>query len=361
MAVQAVAGLLELGRWEVRALLHPGNVKNWQAWSVLAQKFGPARFRQEPSATRSTRFEALKARWPSRAREQLRRQIQAFAPDLLLVVQGNIEQCSAVFHLQGELDCPLLSYIPLPHTHRQMGAKLGGLRDLSCRGLYSKPDGFITLSPTLGQMLQDAGARGPVQIVANGISLAGLQTAPSAAQARQQLGLPQTGFIWGQVGRTEFKQKGQDFALRTFLARAPDYPDEHLVFLGSGPDEPRLQQMARGAPRVHCLPWMEEPAPFYAAIDALLMPSRYEGVPLSMLEALASGLPVVASDRDGMRDWLPSDWRFDYLDAAAAGRAMGAARTADPLKIASLKDRVWGSHSIESFQQAFHAALESWL
>ena len=46
------------------------------------------------------------------------------------------------------------------------------------------------------------------------------------------------------------------------------------------------------------------------------MPSRYEGVPLTMLEALSVGVPVIATDRDGMRDFLPPDWRFAGGDVA---------------------------------------------
>jgi hypothetical protein len=80
-----------------------------------------------------------------------------------------------------------------------------------------------------------------------------------------------------------------------------------------------------------------------------------------MLEALANGIPVAATDRDGMRDWLPQEWRFNYRDMASALRATDAVRQADPATVDSLRKRVWESHSLDCFQSAFNAALETWL
>jgi len=263
--------------------------------------------------------------------------------------------------LQGRLPCPLVSYIPVPHRHAEMGAKLGALRDLTCRGLYAVPDGFITISKTLGDMLVGYGAKGRIQIVENGIPLEPFQNLPPRANARTQFSLPQDAFIWGQIGRVEFKQKGQDCALDLFLERSQQHPDEHLVFLGSGPDEEALKASSAAHANVHCLPWTNEPAALYAAIDALIMPSRYEGVPLAMLEALANGLPVAATDRDGMCDWLPAAWRFPYRDIPSGLYAMEAIRHADSEQLKSLQSRVLQGHSVADFQQQFNQALTTWL
>ena len=91
------------------------------------------------------------------------------------------------------------------------------------------------------------------------------------------------------------------------------------------------------------------------------MPSRYEGVPLAMLEALANGIPVAATDRDGMCDWLPADWRFPYRDQAGGLRALEAICQADSAQLKSLQARVLDGHSVADFQQQFNQALAAWL
>jgi glycosyltransferase involved in cell wall biosynthesis len=360
MAAHALEGLVQVEQWDILVLLNPENAKNWTRLQAILPGSGSA-CRLEPAPTRTAKFQAIKRYFERGRIRKLASRIAAFQPDLILVIQGNIEQTCSVFKLQGSLPCPLVSYLPVPHHHAEMGAKLGALRDLTCRGLYGVPDGFITISKTLGEMLVTNGATGRIQIVENGIPLDPFKDLPTRVEARAQFNLPQSAFLWGQIGRVEFKQKGQDFALELFLARSASYPEEHLVFLGSGPDGSELEARAAAHPNVHCLPWTDNPAPLYAALDALLMPSRYEGVPLTMLEALANALPVAATDRDGMRDWLPTDWRFPYRDLAAGLRVMDSIRGADSLQIAALKSRVWEHHTITSFQQDFNRALAAWL
>ncbi|MGZ0655030.1 glycosyltransferase family 4 protein [Coraliomargarita sp. W4R72] len=361
MAAYAMEGIVASGTWDVLSLLHPDNSKNRQRMEAIQVSHPSADFKIEIAATRSRKFQALRRYLEGAALRGLTAQIAAFKPDLILVIQGNIEQCCSIFRLQGQLPCPLISYIPVPHRHAEMGAKLGALRDLSCRGLYAVPDGFITISKTLGDMLVDYGAKGRIQIVENGIPLEPFQHLPSRTDARALFSLPAEAFIWGQIGRIEFKQKGQDCALDLFLERSKERPNEHLVFLGSGPDEAELKARAEAHANVHCLPWTNEPAALYAAIDALIMPSRYEGVPLAMLEALANGIPVAATDRDGMRDWLPGTWRFPYRDLPSGLLAMDAIRHADPEMLKSLQSRVLEGHSVADFQQQFNQALAAWL
>ncbi|MGB0744646.1 MAG: glycosyltransferase family 4 protein [Opitutales bacterium] len=361
MAAYGLEGILRYGRWEVQALRHPLNEKNLERWSAMAAGDGAVRLRTGVSPTQTGKFQAVRRHFQKAALNRLHEIIVNERPDLVLLIQGNIEQCCTAFLLKGRVTCPVLSYIPVPHKHAEMGAKLGALRDLTCRGLYAEPDGFITISETLAGMLRDYGATGRIQVVENGIPLERFESLPGREEARQRFGLPKDGFIWGQVGRTEFKQKGQDFALDLFLERTREKEDEHLAFLGSGPDSERLKIRAAGHSNVHCLPWTEDPSSFYAAVDALIMPSRYEGVPLAMLEAIASAVPVASTDRDGMRDWLPDTWRFKYRDLQSGLGVLDSVRRVDTSTINDLKDRVWRNHSIEAFQRSFNAGLEEWL
>ena len=92
--------------------------------------------------------------------------------------------------------------------------------------------------------------------------------------------------------------------LRTFIEYPDAFTDCELLFAGDGPDRMRLVKMAEKANNVTILPWQDNINTLYDRIDFLMLPSRYEGVPLVMLEALARGIPVIGSDVDGMKELL---------------------------------------------------------
>jgi glycosyltransferase involved in cell wall biosynthesis len=60
---------------------------------------------------------------------------------------------------------------------------------------------------------------------------------------------------------------------------------------------------------------------YFAAFDAIIMPSRYEGYPLVAVEALAAGVPVLASDAAGLAETLPSNWPLKFHNEDAHGLA----------------------------------------
>jgi len=363
MAGYAIEGLLEFGQWDVLGLIHPENAKNLTRWEAI-RVLGPEnarRFEIELSPTQSVKFNAVRRYFKPAALRRLKARILDYQPDVILLIQGNIEQGSALFSLMPGLPCPVVSYIPVPHTHAEMGAKLGRLRDLTCRSFYNKPDGFITISDTLAAQLKEYGAKGRLQVVQNGISLERFESLPDRTSVCAEYQLPQDAFIWAHIGRIEFKQKGQDLSLVTFKERQKTHPNEALVFVGSGPDSDALLAEITGMSGVYHIPWLNEVGNVFPAINGLILPSKYEGVPLVMLEALANGIPVIGADRDGMVDWLPDDWRFDPQQAGAMDRAMDCIRKSDASLSQTLKSRVEATCALPVFKQAFNGALEDWL
>ncbi|NEY36651.1 glycosyltransferase [Streptomyces sp. PRKS01-65] len=104
------------------------------------------------------------------------------------------------------------------------------------------------------------------------------------------------------VGRL-CRQKGQDVLLAAWDRIAERVPDARLVLVGDGPDGARLRALAPASVRftgavADALPW-------YRAADVVVLPSRWEGMALAPLEAMACGRPVVLSDVDGAREVLP--------------------------------------------------------
>src|SRR5205085_744278 len=81
--------------------------------------------------------------------------------------------------------------------------------------------------------------------------------------------------------------------------------DACLCMVGDGPDRAQLERRAHELGVVKdtlFLGYQEDVAPFYAAFDALALPSSNEGTPVSAIEALAAGRPVVATRVGGVPD-----------------------------------------------------------
>jgi glycosyltransferase involved in cell wall biosynthesis len=136
----------------------------------------------------------------------------------------------------------------------------------------------------------------------------------------------------GTVGRL-VPEKGLD----TLIAAMPTIVGQQPVVLtvvGDGPARPTLERMARGLPVVFA-GRMDEPsavASFLRDLDVFVMPSRWEGLPNALLEALACGVPVVATDAPGMAEAAGHDALLVPPDQPAA-LAQGVCRAlASPVR-----------------------------
>ena len=70
------------------------------------------------------------------------------------------------------------------------------------------------------------------------------------------------------------------------------------------------------------LPWQEDLSALYSAVNLIVIPSRFEGVPVVMLEAMYCRLPIVASDCDAMGELLPPQWLFPVEDKQGLAAAL---------------------------------------
>lgn len=131
----------------------------------------------------------------------------------------------------------------------------------------------------------------------NAVDLAEFRPGDAAARraARARFGLPAEAFIFGGVGR-HTPQK--NFGL--LLEAAPRDGGSVVALFGSGPEEAALRAGAGG--NVRFLGTVTDRAAMYHALDVLVLPSRFEGLPMTVLEAMASGVPVLASAVDGVRE-----------------------------------------------------------
>jgi glycosyltransferase involved in cell wall biosynthesis len=120
--------------------------------------------------------------------------------------------------------------------------------------------------------------------------------------ARRALGLPSDALIVGGVGRLA-EQKGFATLLRAAAALLPANPTLAIAIAGEGPLRQSLLALAEElkiSERLFLLGQQSDIHPVYAAIDILALPSLWEALPFTVLEAMAAGLPVVASDIAGI-------------------------------------------------------------
>jgi glycosyltransferase involved in cell wall biosynthesis len=157
------------------------------------------------------------------------------------------------------------------------------------------------------------------------------------ASARSALGIPDHEFVVAWVGRLD-PVKRLDLLVRC-AEMMTDAPARFLV-AGDGPDRTRIEQMLRlsnAARIVHLLGWRADVGGLLSAADAFLFPSLTEGMPNAVVEAMACGLPIVASDIPVLRDLsgdgerlllVPGDRAQDYAAALRRVRDDEALRTA---------------------------------
>ncbi len=138
-------------------------------------------------------------------------------------------------------------------------------------------------------------------------------------ESRRYLGIPGDRFAVGWIGRMTAVKRTDDVLL-AFRGLRDSGVDACLCMVGDGPDRAYLERRAHELGVVRdtlFLGYQEEVAPFYAAFDALVLPSGNEGTPVSAIEALAAGRPVVATRVGGVPDVVRDGQDGFLVDAGA--------------------------------------------
>jgi glycosyltransferase involved in cell wall biosynthesis len=197
---------------------------------------------------------------------------------------------------------------------------------------------------------------GAVRVVHNGIPWPHSQPVPTPVNAD---------FVVGSVGRLH-RQKGYDVLVRALAG----LPGAHLLLVGDGPERPALSSLADElglTNRLTITGWSERTTDWLSAMDVVAMPSRFEGLPLVLLEAMASGRPVVGTNVGSMGDALqhehtglvvpPDDHvalaaalRRLQLDSALRGRLGSAARR-------TARDRFTLSRMVSEYESLYEELL----
>lgn len=209
----------------------------------------------------------------------------------------------------------------------------------------------------------------PATVVMHGIDTEVFQPSPDRAALRTRLGLPE-GVLIGCYGRIR-AQKGTDAFVGAMIAALPAHPQAHALVMGratEGHGEFLQALKARVAQaglteRIHFLPEVpvDRMADWYAALDLYVAPQRWEGFGLTPLEAMACGVPVIAT-RVGAFEELVEDGIGGTLVPPDDMQALGAATQAwltDPARLtrasAVTRQQAVQRHRIEDEAAALNA------
>jgi glycosyltransferase involved in cell wall biosynthesis len=146
-------------------------------------------------------------------------------------------------------------------------------------------------------------------------------------RVRSHLGLPPGAFVIGSVGRLSAQKAPLDL-IGAFEPVARARPDAHLVIVGDGPDRPAVEAAVRQSSlgeRVH-LPGLRRDVPaMMSAFDVFALASHWEGLPRVLPQAMAAGLPIVASRANGVPDAVvngENGWLVEVGDVAGMSRRL---------------------------------------
>jgi len=142
-------------------------------------------------------------------------------------------------------------------------------------------------------------------VIPNGIDLSRFENVQAADVTT--LGVPAGRRAILYVGRLD-RQKGLDWLLKEVMADVLSaLPQHDLLLVGDGPQRNELEQMSAASglsPRIHFVGWRPDVPQIMAASDLLVLPSRWEGMPNVVLEAMASRLPIAATQAEGISELL---------------------------------------------------------
>ncbi|EHA7602727.1 glycosyltransferase family 4 protein, partial [Escherichia coli] len=116
------------------------------------------------------------------------------------------------------------------------------------------------------------------------------------------------------IGRIDLNQKRQDLFLDFFVkSELSDFFEVHIIGDGSDEVSQTVRNKYNGMHNVYFCGWLSsnDVVQRLAQCRCVIIPSKFEGVPLVMIEAIKLGKIVIASNVDGMKEYLPPQWLFD--------------------------------------------------
>jgi glycosyltransferase involved in cell wall biosynthesis len=277
---------------------------------------------------RARRFELLLGSLNPRLgklRESLRKVI--LGSNSVTIVSGGLTADHALALAAAQLakleKIMIRMYYPMLHSPNEMGLKRArGITYLAAQRRIAKAyDCFVTIDDIWRQRLIDIAGRSlDVHLIHNFLEVkSNPRVSPIKSSSPVRICF---------VGRLERNQKGLDLLIDTLrqLRAMRDLPAMHWIFIGSGPDERMLRENCKilSAERLtfEFLGWQKNATAWMDECHALVLPSRLEGVPTVVAEAIALGLTVFAYRIAGANLLLPREVLVEPFDTESMAESI---------------------------------------
>jgi glycosyltransferase involved in cell wall biosynthesis len=175
-------------------------------------------------------------------------------------------------------------------------------------------------------LLEEEGVRAEMIVrVPNAVPVAALRKRAAEGPSRADLGLPEDAPVVIEVARFA-PQKGQSTVLSAVAGLREELGDIRVLFVGSGPEEDRVREEAAalGADWASFLGRRDDVPALLRLADLSVLPSTGEGLPMSLIESIVLGTPVVGTDVGDVR-WLIESTGAGLCVAPGDGDAFAAA------------------------------------
>ncbi len=233
---------------------------------------------------------------------RLRRELERLRPDI-------VHTWLFAANTYGRLALPARTSIRRIVSERCVDSWKAGWQLWCDRRLISRTERLVGNSPAVVEFYVEQGfPRALTTCIPNGVEPID-RSLETGRRLRESLGIPESAYVIGTIGRLAPQKRVRDliWGAETLWQIRPQL---HLVIVGDGPERARLEEFTHGVhgtPHVHFVGHRTDAADWLSAFDVFWLGSSFEGLSNSLMEALAAGLPVVATDIPPNRELVRPD------------------------------------------------------
>ncbi len=291
--------------------------------------------------------------------------------------------------LRGLVACGRYDIVHLNEPHALTAAWLGGAckklpvvfsrrigfslrKNWVSRARYDAVQRFVANSKDVAQSLIDSGIRAErISIVNEGVEIPPLTVPEQRSSARKRWGVKENEFLFGCVS-VFVPEKGQRHLLQALPPVRELHPEVRLLLAGDGQCRAELEALAKqlGQTEAVLFPgFVNDVAQVYAALDAFVFPSEFEGLGTALQAAMAAGLPCISTKRGALAEVVDPERTALVVEpngaefAAAMLRVInddGIRRKLSEAGRCEVKRRFSAARMVENTIRVYEDALKKW-